>query len=111
MHAEREIRPPLTTFNHAPRPIGADAGSPIVSPGSDVPRGGSGNHRHICTPLLIEAEQAIWGLPVRTALQVGLPYLVAACVGICFGLLLGGAVGFVAYQADSEPPVRVLRAS
>jgi hypothetical protein len=32
---------------------------------------------------------------MTAAVQTGWPYLVGACVGICFGLLLGGAVAFV----------------
>ena len=30
-----------------------------------------------------------------TAVNTGWPYLVGACVGICFGMMIGGAVAFV----------------
>jgi hypothetical protein len=32
---------------------------------------------------------------MRTAVTTGWPYLVAACVGVCFGMMIGGAWAFV----------------
>ena len=32
---------------------------------------------------------------MTSAMQTGWPYFVAACVGICFGMMIGGAVAFV----------------
>ena len=38
-------------------------------------------------------------------MQVGFPYVVAACVGICFGMMFGGAVLFATQTAGTASAI------
>jgi hypothetical protein len=40
-----------------------------------------------------------------SAMQTGFPYVVATCVGICFGALFGGAVLFATQTASSASAI------
>ena len=38
-------------------------------------------------------------------MQTGFPYVIGACVGICFGALIGGAVLFASQTASSASTI------
>jgi hypothetical protein len=46
---------------------------------------------------------------MTAAVQTGWPYFVGACVGICFGLMAGGAVAFVSKASAGVVVIEQIR--